>query len=301
LLKHLFEFGKVEPIIHNGKIISIKLIIKGENKNDNITIIFKDSYLTLTSSLRNLCTAFNVESSKGHFPYLLYDIDYIGIFPKFEYWTDITHKEWESLKLTHGKRMWSFQQESIKYCELDCESLHQVLISYNENVFKQFKINIHRSLTGPALSMRIFKTHFMPVNTIYQLLGKVEYDLRQSYTGGAVDVYIPHNIKGPVLTKNTKGRYIVLYYYDVNSLYPFVMAYKNMPIGKPIVFEGDIRKIDPEAYGFFYCKITSTNNLEHPILQRIIKTSNGKRTIAGLGTWSGWIYSEEMDNAMKFG
>jgi hypothetical protein len=301
ILKHLFKFGKVEPILHNGKIISIKLIVKGLTKDENITLIFKDSYLTLTSSLRNLCRAFNVESSKGHFPFLLNDIYYIGIFPKFEYWTDITYKEWELLKLSHGKRMWSFQVEAIKYCKLDCESLHQVLTSYNEIIFNQFNINIHRSLTGPALTMRIFKTHFMPKNTIYQLLDQIEIDIRKSYTGGAVDVYIPHNINGPILTKNRKGKYKVLYSYDVNSLYPFIMANLDMPIGKPIVFEGNIRQVDSEAYGFFYCKINSPNYLEYPILQRRIKTSEGIRTVAGLGSWEGWINSAEMDNAMKFG
>jgi len=60
-----------------------------------------------------------------------------------------------------------------------------------------------------------------------------------------------------------------------------------MPVGKPIAFLGNIRKIEPDAYGFFYCKITSPEYLEHPILQRRIKTSNGKRTIAGLGSWQG--------------
>ena len=33
----------------------------------------------------------------------------------------------------------------------------------------------------------------MPENSIYQLTGKIESDIRQSYSGGAVDVYIPHN------------------------------------------------------------------------------------------------------------
>ena len=78
-----------------------------------------------------------------------------------------------------------------------------------------------------------------------------------------------------------------------------------MPIGKPIAFTGDIRKIDPNAYGFFYCEITTPNELNNPLLQRRIKTSEGMRTIAGLGSWTGWICSTpqrgEMDNAMKYG
>lgn len=32
-----------------------------------------------------------------------------------------------------------------------------------------------------------------------------------------------------------------LYYYDVNSLYPYIMATQPMPVGKPIYFEGNIR------------------------------------------------------------
>ena len=79
------------------------------------------------------------------------------------------------------------------------------------------------------------------------------------------------------------------------------MANTPMPVGKPIAFEGNIRNIDPDAFGFFYCKITSPTDLEHPILQRSVMTAEGFRTVAGLGSWTGWINSLEMDNAMKHG
>jgi hypothetical protein len=36
--------------------------------------------------------------------------------------------------------------------------------------------------------------------------------LKQSYTGGAVDIYIPTNLSADLM-----------YVYDVNSLYPYVM------------------------------------------------------------------------------
>jgi len=77
MLKHLFKFGKVEPIIHNGKLISIKLTIKEDNK----TIIFKDSFLLLPHSLRNLCKAFNIDVPKGYFPFNLNEIRFILITP----------------------------------------------------------------------------------------------------------------------------------------------------------------------------------------------------------------------------
>jgi len=199
--------------------------------------------------------------------------------------------------------MWSFHNEAIKYCKLDCETLHQILVVFNELFFNKFQVNIHNALTGPSLSMRTFKTHYMKPNTIYQLLGNIEADIRQSYSGGAVDVYKPHNIKPgrPIISKDISGKYKVLYCYDVNSLYPHIMANTLMPVGKPNVFEGNIRNIITDAYGFFYCEIFCPNNLDQPILQRRIKTKDGMRTVAGTGTRNGWVNSSEMDNAMKLG
>jgi hypothetical protein len=89
----------------------------------------------------------------------------------------------------------------------------------------------------------------MPEDAIYALSGIVEQAIRQSYTGGAVDVYIPHNKIGGFLSKVFKP----LYYYDVNSLYPFVMANFPMPVGEPKVFKGDIRRVEVNAFGVFYC------------------------------------------------
>jgi len=299
LFKHLLRYGKAKPLVRDGKLISINLNlhIKGYK---NKTIIFKDSYLLLPQSLRKLCESFNVKTLKTYFPFNLNNVFYTGVFPKFEYWSGITLIEFDALAAEFNRNTWSFRDEAIKYCKLDWQSLHEILIIFNELIFSNFNINIHIPLTLPSLAMTIFRSQFMPKDSIYQLIGPVERDIRESYTGGAVDVYIPHNrISG--FFNNIQTKLINLFYYDVNSLYPFIMAKTAMPIGKPVAFEGNIRNIDPNAYGFFYCKITSPEYLEHPILQRRIKTNEGLRTVAGLGSWEGWIYSLEMDNAMKNG
>jgi hypothetical protein len=296
LMRHLLSYGKVEPLLFNGKLMSIKV-----KTTSGKTIIFKDSFLLLPLSLRILCKAFEVSAPKGYFPFNLTDIYYTGVFPKFNYWTGISINIYNSLKLQHKNKFWDFEKESIEYCKLDCKSLHEVLTKFNEFVFNEFQVNIHKVLTLPALAMRIYKTHFMGKNTIYQLGGEVEQNIRKSYSGGSVDVYIPHNKVNPLANII---RYVILYYYDVNSLYPYIMANAPMPTGKPIPFAGDIRNIDPKAFGFFYCKITSPKYLEHPILQRRVRTENGLRTIAGclsIGIWTGWIYSAELDNAIKYG
>ena len=298
LLKHLFQFGKVEPLLFNGRLISIKVKLNIVGHTDK-TIEFKDSFLLLPLSLRLLCTAFKVVIPKGFFPFKLTNIFYTGILPAFEYWTGIDTKNYENLLLEFNNKKWSFMNESIKYCKLDCKCLYEILTTFNTLIFKEFKINIHKVLTLPALAMRIFKSNFMIENSICQLLGNVETAIRESYTGGAVDVYKPHN---RINDFNSRiANYKPLYYYDVNSLYPTVMASHSMPIGAPIFFEGNINKIESNAFGFFYCKITSPENFNYPILQRRIRTNEGLRTIAGLGTWEGWIFSEEMNNAIKFG
>jgi hypothetical protein len=139
-------------------------------------------------------------------------------------------------------------------------------------IFKLFKINIHKYPTISSLAFAIFRTNFLLPDTIPQLSGQIAKDIRQSYTGGACDMYIPTNVE------DTK-----LYAYDVNSLYPSVMKDCAVPIGKPTLFEGNIRAIDPNAFGFFYCKIIAPDNLNHPIIQTHVKMANSKRTMAALG------------------
>lgn len=60
----------------------------------------------------------------------------------------------------------------------------------------------------------------------------------------------------------------------------------EIPNGNPIYFMGNILKRDPNAFGFFYCKITAPDNLLYPILQTHVKIrgNSGLRTIAPLGT-----------------
>lgn len=101
---------------------------------------------------------------------------------------------------------------------------------------------------------------------------------------GLLIVYIPHNKIDHDFGETMRNQ---LLYYDVNSLYPKIMRDTLMPIGKPIAFvrrQGDITSYEPNVFGFFYCKIKSPTYLKHPILQRRIKTSEGVRTIAGLGS-----------------
>jgi hypothetical protein len=139
-------------------------------------------------------------------------------------------------------------------------------------IFDLFSKNIHNYPTLPSLAFAIFRSNFMKEENIPQLSGKIAKDIRSGYTGGAVDVYIPQSKPGVIV----KGL-------DVNALYPSQIKIRKMPVGFPTYFLGDIRAIDPNAFGFFYCKIKTPEFLEHPILQTHIKQNNITSTIAPLG------------------
>ena len=157
-------------------------------------------------------------------------------------------------------------------------------------IFELFKLNVHHYPTLPGLAINIFKSNFMKEENIPKLSGKIANDIRSGYTGGSCDVFIPQS-KPKVKIKCL----------DVNSLYPFIMVNNCLPVGTPNYFKGNILKIDPNAFGFFFCKINAPNNIEHPILQTHVKTNNGIRTISPIGTWNDMIFSNEMYNAMKYG
>jgi DNA polymerase type B, organellar and viral len=74
-------------------------------------------------------------SSKGHFPFLFNDIIYKGLLPKFEYWTGISRNEYDSLLLKYTGIVWNFKDEALKYCKLDCKTLYEILIKFNELIY----------------------------------------------------------------------------------------------------------------------------------------------------------------------
>jgi len=134
------------------------------------------------------------------------------------------------------------------------------------------------------LAFGIFRNKYLKEKKIPLITGQIFHELKKSYTGGSTDVYIPYG-------RNVKG-------YDVNSLYPSKMLENPMPVGNITYFEGDITKINSNAFGFFDVIITSpSKNLNIPIIQTKVK----ERTVSPLGKWRDILFSEEIYNAMKYG
>lgn len=301
ILKILSRIPETEISVtsNNGKLINVKVTYK-----DKYVINFRDSLLILPVSLSKLAKAFNLPN-KGKFPYKFLDnkynndinLNYRGEIPDKIYF-NISYEEYNKLSRLYPNTLnnwfsesdsWDLRKETIKYCELDCELLYNVLIKYNEYIFKYFKLNIGKYPTLPSLAFAIFRANFLPEAQIPLLNEDLNIDIRESYSGGSVDVYKPYG-------ENIIG-------YDVNSLYPFVMKNMQMPVGNPIYFEGDITQFEDisNKLGFFEVEIQAQDNLAHPIIQTKIKTKGGVRTVSPLGSWNDWIFSEEMNNAIRFG
>jgi len=185
----------------------------------------------------------------------------------------------------------TFNQSNIKDPEVkeallsynlsDCVLLYNIISEYSKQIFDLFMLNIHNYPTLSSLSFAIYRSIYLEKENIPVTSLDMYNKIKPGYIGGAVDVY------------RTIGK--LLYYYDVNSLYPFVMKSNPYPVGRGIYFKGN-RPLS-EIFGLVYCKVTTPTNIFAPILL----TRKGDSTIAPTGSWSGWYFTEELKNAEKYG
>jgi len=272
----------------DGRILNLRL-----NYGKKYTIYFRDSYLLLPLSLDKLAKSMNV-SHKSLFPMFFagtegtLDLNYVGQCPDYKYFKknlDINEYIQYLLKFVYVK--WDLKNETIQYCNQDCISLYQVLITFNQLIFDQFQLNINNYPTLFSLAFGIYRAHYLKDYKIPLIGGQILKDIREGYYGGHTDVY------------KTCGEN--LFVYDVNSLYPYVMQHFPMPVGNIHYFEGDIYKTDNIPFGFFQVEIEAPEHITVLMTKASINNSSIKKTIAPLGKWTGVIFSEELTNAMKFG
>ena len=110
----------------------------------------------------------------------------------------------------------------------------------------------------------------------------VDSFIRRGYFGGATDYYKAYVEK--------------LYYYDINSLYPFVM--KNLMPHKLIGVWTKFNNFNlNQFFGFLEVEVTCPKNIKVPVLPH--KYNN--TTIYPTGSWVGVYFSEELKAVAKLG
>jgi len=105
------------------------------------------------------------------------------------------------------------KDEISKYFINDFNCLYEVMKEIREKLHKEYNIDLNKVYSTSSLAMKIFITNYLkkPIPKLPKFLDNI---IRQSNKGGMVDVY-------KCYSKD-------LYYYDINSLYPYVML-KPMP------------------------------------------------------------------------
>lgn len=122
-----------------------------------------------------------------------------------------------------------------------------------------------KALTISKLAYNIFNRDYLDKEILLNNKQSIYDEIKLAYYGGITEVYKPYGEN--------------LYYYDVNSLYPFV-ALQDMP-GIHCIKKNFINK-DVDIYdifGFFYCEIESNYDYVGllPVRDRSgIKYPNGK-------------------------
>lgn len=304
ILSTLSKLGKISLVMRENKILKLTFKFNCNSKRD-YTLTFMDSLLILPDSLSKLSSSFNIETKKLNFPIHLLtkpglDINYAGKVPEYTLFPNantnkFTLNDYNKYCEDYINKNWVFKEKLQEYCSIDTIALYQIIKSFQHQIHKQFSIDILKFPTLASIAFNIYRSNYLQDNTIPLINNSLHYVFKQSYYGGITDLYKPsgHNIRS----------------YDVNSLYPFAMYSNNIPFGCILYFKNKgnaikipkIYQMKNELHGFFKVKVKAPKNLNTPFLPFRIKTTNGIRTIFPLGTWIGWYYSVEIDNAKKYG
>lgn len=283
LLKVLYNYNdrnedkyKISPLLKDDNIIKV-VISKGYK---SFTIV--DSYSILNSSLAKLGKDFEVSTIKTYFPYKFAtrgNLFYKGVTPDINYYNNITMEQYANLHISY----WSFYDATLDYLSNDLNSLYEIIVKANRQVFLDYNVDMTESATISSLAVNIFMKNFYKENIPNINKLSLYTDIKQAYYGGITEVYKPCGYN--------------LYYYDVNSLYPFV-ALNPMPglVCSKIEYFDSTNNIQ-NLFGFFYCSIETPLNLYMGLLP--VRNQDGIEL--PLGNWEGWYFSEELKFAESKG
>nr|YP_010137131.1 hypothetical protein KYW48_mgp12 [Tylopilus plumbeoviolaceoides]QWM97170.1 hypothetical protein [Tylopilus plumbeoviolaceoides] len=226
LLKPLLNIKGVKSdiMLRDDKFIQIKI------SYGKFSFNIKDSLLLLPGSLNKLSKSFKIETPKEIFPRKLFEketfeADYItNQVPDYKYFnhSEVSLEDYNNYCKGFIGKSWSLKDETLKYVDIDCIALHQILIKFGDTIYNMWGIDIKHTPTLPALGFKIYKARYMKEENIPIITGIPYRDIKQSYTGGSTDMYIPYGEN--------------IWCYDVNSLYPTAMKQFKYPVGKFISF-----------------------------------------------------------------
>ncbi len=237
------------------------------------TVHFHDSINHIASSLDGLPTMFGLDTSqfkKGFFPYTFNTHEnqkYIGNIPAVKYFEPdsmmpLKRKEFYEWYASQKHFVYDFEKELTEYCISDVKILKGALQVYRDNAidFNQ-GLDPMTSTTIASYCMKVFRTNCLQEETI-AVLNKSEYEFcKRGFCGGRTNALCLYKKWTPEqIAQGTCGRYM-----DIQSLYPTVQFYDDMPTGIPTWIDGSDVNIDT-VFGYVECDVVPPNNLYHPVL-----------------------------------
>ena len=270
----MFDGYKVKPIFKDGGAISIVI-----TNNKGVSLTFRDSFLILPFSLKTLAETF--KTNKKLIEPVLLDVNLKDEHKKYAQ-NDYSHYS-KDILLVKDFEKW--KKLVIKYCENDCVTLHQILMENRNLVYNRWSLNIENYPTISSLSYAIYRSKYLIENMIPITSGKVFNWIKDSYTGGSTEMYIPYG-------KDVKV-------YDGTSLYPSQMKLNKFPVGPIYIFEGDVTILDKDKhYWIAEAEVKTKRDLDRPYLQIHHKTNGSIRTVALNGTFEMKIHCCEYYNSL---
>jgi hypothetical protein len=192
--------------------------------------------------------------------------------------TQIYNEEFNSIKLfSNPIKLKLF----LEYAIQDSVALYNALMKAQKYYISMYNVDISSIVSTSTLSFKIFRKHFLkfdiPILTSFE-----DGFVREAYYGGATDYY--------------KAYAQNVYYYDVNSLYPFAMC---RPIPHKISYYiSDMSNMElKDFFGFCKVKVTTPNNLLRPVLPYRLDN----RTLYPRGSWIATYFSEELKAVARLG
>lgn len=273
------ETFKFKTVFRDNRIIKLT-ISKKDNKG--IKISFVDSYGLLPNNLDTLGRNFDCEILKGKFCYSFVNestLYYIGKTPDISYFDKMCEEDYRLI----CKKDWSVKEETLKYLDKDLDCLLEVMSKFNKYIFLTYDIQMTECLTISRLSMNIFRKNYLRENKIPLITKPSIFNfIKKGYYGGITEVYKPYGKD--------------LYYYDINSEYPFVA--KNIIPGNKFIYIEDYKDgLDlNQLFGFFYCKVKTNDNY-----LGLLPVHRDNVLILPNGTFYGVWFSEELKYAKENG
>jgi hypothetical protein len=226
----------------------------------DVSYIWKDSFRLFPISLKELAKTFKSEYNKLH--------DY--------------NPNYNTINLFNDENKNDFNQ-FLEYSLFDSLALLDSMLNAQSIYIEKYNVDIGTVFSTSTLSLKIFRSNFLHCD-IPALNKKEDSFIRRGYYGGATDYY-------KLYGEN-------LFYYDVNSLYPFSMC-NDMP-HKIIDFHNYkvINKIGlNNFFGFALVEVTCPKGIKIPLLPY----NDGFKLIYPTGKWIGVYFSEELKDVVKHG